>query len=463
MAAANVEKSLTWPRFRGPNGSGVSLTGSFPTVFGPKTNFLWQTPTPPGHSSPCIWDDHIFLTAFEDNSLITLALDRGDGRVLWRKSVPPSHLEQGGSGNGSPASSTPCTDGQRVYVYFGSFGLLCYDFDGKEIWRRPLPVPVTQHGASTSPICAGDRIILVSDQDVGSYAMALDSATGREIWKKPRPGYRRGFATPILWPPEYPTEFIVPGTLRLNACSLADGSPRWQVHGLPNEMISSAVAGDGLVYVAGWTPGSGVRAMPDFDSLLKEGDRDGDGKLSRDEAPAGPARNHFAYIDANKDGVIDREEWNTLAEIFDSSRNALLAVRPGGGGAVTDTHVVWTFTRGLPYCPSPLFCNGRLYLVKNGGLASCFNARTGKVAFQEERIGALGDYFASPIAAAGKVLMISQSGTAVVLRAGDQLEVLARNKLGENVMATPAIIGPTLYLRTDEHLWAFAEVGVKRQ
>lgn len=448
-----------WPRFRGPNGSGVAVDGSFPTVFGPETNVVWQTPLPPGHSSPCIWNDRIFLTAFENNELLTIGLDRGTGKMLWQQSVAPTSIERGGSGNGSPASSTPCTDGQRVYVYFGSFGLLCYDFAGKEIWRKPLPVPITQHGASTSPICVDDRVVLVSDQDVGSYALALDSATGRELWKTERPGYRRGFATPVLWPKDNPTQFIIPGTLRLNAYSLADGTAQWQVHGLPNEMVSSAIAGDGLIYVAGWTPGSGVRAMPDFDGLLKQGDRNGDGKLSRDEAPAGPAHNHFVYIDANKDGLVDREEWQTLAEIFDSSRNALLAVRPGGQGDVTETSVVWSFERGLPYCPSPLFYRGRLYLVKNGGLASCFDGETGKVVFQEERIGALGDYYASPIAADGKVLMISQPGTAVVLRDGEQLDIIAHNKLGESVMATPAVIGRTVYVRTDGHLWAFADKG----
>jgi outer membrane protein assembly factor BamB len=448
-----------WPRFRGPNGSGVSRTGSFPTVFGPEANVVWKTPLPAGHSSPCIWGDRIFLTAFEDGELWTLALDRTHGRVLWRAAVSPTSLEQGGSRHGRPATSTPGTDGARVYVYFGSFGMVCYDFAGNELWRRPLPVPVTQHGASTSPVVAGDRVLLACDQDVGSYLLAVDAATGRDVWRVERPGYRRGFATPILWPENNPTHLILPGTLRLNAYALSDGREEWVARGLPNEMVSSPVLGDGLIYAAGWTPGSGVRVMPGFDELLQRGDQDRDGMLTREEAPAGPARNHFVYIDANKDGRIDREEWTTLAAIFESSRNALLAVRPGGQGDITDSHVAWSFERGLPYCPSPLYYDGRLYLVKNGGLASAFDARSGQVLFQEERIEALGDYYASPIAAGGKVLMISQPGTAVVLRAGDQLEVLARNQLGETVMATPAVIGDTLYLRTEGHLYAFAETG----
>jgi outer membrane protein assembly factor BamB len=150
-------------------------------------------------------------------------------------------------------------------------------------------------------------------------------------------------------------------------------------------------------------------------------------------------------------------EWETLVEIFESSQNALLAVRPGGSGDVTGTHIEWSFDRGIPYVPSPLYYDGRLYLVKNGGIASCFNAQTGEVYFQEERLDAIGDFYSSPVAADGRVLMISRPGTAVVLKAGNTLEVLARNKLGEDVMATPAIVGHTLYLRTENRLFAFSQ------
>lgn len=451
--AANAEH---WPRFRGPNGSGVSEHGSVPTVFGPRTNVVWKTELPGGHSSPCIWGDQIFLTAHDGEKLLTLSINRTTGLLQWRGSVTPTWIEQG-SRNGNPASSTAATDGQRVYVYFGSFGLVCYDFNGREIWRRPLPVPITQHGAATSPIVASGLVILASDQDVNSYLLALDAATGNEVWRTERAGYRRGFSTPIVWPDKDPTEVILPGTLRVNGYLLRTGGEQWVVSGLPNEMVSSPVLGGGRVYVAGWTPGSGVRAMPSYDGLLEKGDANGDGKLTRDESPVGPAKRHFVYIDANKDEMIDREEWETMSEIFESSKNGLLSIRPGGNGDITETHVDWSFDRGLPYVPSPLYYHGRVYLVKNGGIASCFDAMTGRVLFQEERLDAIGDYYSSPIAAGGKVLMISQPGTAVVLKAGDTLEVLARNKLGGKVMATPAVIDDTLYLRTEKELYAFSE------
>jgi hypothetical protein len=211
--------------------------------------------------------------------------------------------------------------------------------------------------------------------------------------------------------------------------------------------------------MAGWTHGSGVSRMPDFDKLLALGDANHDGKLTRNEAPAGPAKQHHHYIDSDKDGLLTREEYAVIARIFDESKNIALAVRPDGRGDVTDTHVVWKVTRGLPYVPSPLYYEGRVYLVKNGGLASCLDARTGKFLYQEERLGALGDYYSSPVAAAGKICVASQPGVVVVYRAGDTLEVLARNALDELVIATPAIADGRLYVRTRSHLYAFGSAG----
>jgi len=417
---------------------------------------LWKAALPPGHSSPVVWGERIFLTAFEDGKLKTLCLNRGDGRVAWAREVEPAQIEKG-SHLSHPAASTPATDGRRVYVYFGAFGLVCYDVAGVEQWRKPLPTPVTQHGASSSPVVEGERLLLCCDQDVDSYLLAVSCRTGETLWKTDRPGFRRGFVTPLLWPPQQPEQVVIAGTLRLVAYDLKEGRERWSVRGLPNEMVASPVVGDELILVAGWTYGSGVQRMPDFTTLLERGDQNQDGRLTRDEAPAGPAKQHFLYIDADKDGFVTRQEYEPLARIFDESKNIALAVRPGGSGDVTDTHIVWTHTRGLPYVPSPLYSDGRLYLVKNGGLATCLDARTGKVFYQEERLGALGDYYSSPVAANGKICVASQPGVVVVYRAGETLEVLARNNLEEQILATPAIVENKLYVRTAKHVYAFTE------
>ncbi len=442
-----------WPRFRGPDGSGLGH-GSFPTHFGPQSNVLWSVGLPSGHSSPAIWGSRLFITGFTNTELQTLCLDRTNGRLLWQRSVPPGTIERGANLS-HPATATPTTDGERVCVYFGSFGLVTYALDGTELWRKPLPIPVTQHGAGTSPVLAGNRVILNCDQDTDSYLLAADAVTGRTLWRTERVGFRRGFATPLLWPPEKPEQLIVPGTLRLVSYHLQDGRERWSVRGLPNELVSSAVGGDGLIYVAGWTYGSGVARMPDFERLLEQGDANHDGKLTRAEAPAGPARQHFVYIDADKDGQVTRAEYQVIARIFDESKNVALAVRPDGTGDVTGTHVVWRASRGLPYVPSPLYHDGKIYLVKNGGLASCLDARTGAFLYQEERLGALGDYYSSPIAADGKICIASQPGVVVVYQAGAPLTVLARNSLEEPILATPAVVDGTLYIRTRSRLYAF--------
>jgi outer membrane protein assembly factor BamB len=458
LCAATGLAAEWWPRFRGPNGSGVCADGDFPTHFGPDQNVIWKVALPVGHSSPCIWGDRIFLTGYANRRLETLCLDRRDGQILWRRPVAVQRIEQT-SGLGTPANATPATDGERVYVYFGSFGLLCYDLAGNELWRFPLPPPLVQHGSGTSPIVAGGLVLLACDQDVDACLLAVDCRTGRPVWRAPRPDARRGFCTPAIWHDGQRDLVILPGTLRVAAYDLAGGREVWTAFGLPNEICSSPVMGGGLLFVNGWTQHSGVTRLPSFQSLLDKADADHDGRISRQEAPPGVARAQFPYADANKDGLLTREEWESLAAIFAKSENALLAVRPGGEGNVTATDVAWKQTRGLAYVPTPLFYRDRLYVVKNGGRLSCFNAATGAALFLEERLGAAQDYYSSPVAANGKICVASQSGKITVFAAADSLTILARNDMGEPVMATPAIVGNRLYLRTAGHLYAFGDSG----
>lgn len=444
----------SWPEFRGPGRSGFVVDGDFPVGFGPDTNVLWKVAVPGGHSSPVLWGNRLILSGFETNELVLLALDRRTGQRLWRATAEPGAIESG-SRLSHPATATPTTDGERCVAYFAPFGLLAVDGSGRELWRHPLPTPVTQHGASSSPVMAGDCVVQLCDQDTDSYLLALDKRTGKPRWKAARPGFRRGFSTPLPWPLDHPTQVIVAGTLRLVAYDLRDGAEVWSVRGLPNEMVASPVTDGRRIYVAGWTHGSGVPRMPDWASLVAQGDTNHDGRLTRDEAPGGPAKQHFVYIDADKDGQLTQQEYESLATIFNEARNVAMAIDPGGKGDVTTTHVVWRQERGLPYVPSPLVFEGRVYLVKNGGLLSCLDARSGAFHFQEERLGALGDYYSSPVAAGGKILTFSQAGVATVIRAGDTLEILARNPLGEPVLATPAIAGKTLYVRSQTQLYAF--------
>jgi outer membrane protein assembly factor BamB len=461
LSGSVVRAGARWPQFRGPAGSGVADGGTLPAQFGTSEQVVWKTALPPGHSSPCIWDDRIFLTAIDGDKLEIICLDRRSGRIEWRKAAPAERIENVHS-IGSPAAPTPTTDGKHLFVYFGSYGLLCYDLDGHEIWKKPLPIPITgDFGAGTSPVLAGDRVILNCDQDHGSFVMAVDKKTGQTAWKQDRAGFPRGFATPFVWRHDDVEELVVAGTLRIKSYNLADGSERWTVRGLSRIVCPTPTAGNGLLFVAGWAPGGdpGSRVIiPPFAGFAAEHDTDADGKLSKAEWPddGGAISRRWKHFDGDKNGTVTRVEWDHMAGIFAEARNVLLAIRPNGKGDITDTHVAWTYTRALPYVPSPLVHDGHVYLVKNGGIVTCLDARNGEKRF-EGRLGALGEYYASPVAGDGKVYLASQSGTVVVLAAGTTLDVIARNDLGEPIMATPAIVDGKLYVRTEGHLYAFGQ------
>ena len=239
-----------WSRFRGPNGSGVSETDKPPTTFGPSSNRLWQVGGSTGHSSPTIWGDHIFVTAVENNTLVVVALRRRDGRLLWRRTAPSGQLEKVHPFSNA-AASTPATDGQRVYTYFGSYGLLAHDFTGKEVWRKPLTAPPTQFGAATSPIVLDGRVILQRDGNDGrSELLAFDARTGALAWQTPRPLLRESWSTPIVWKHDGRDEIITVGSNRLVAYSASDGAERWWVGGLTPQPITCAVLGEGMLFAS---------------------------------------------------------------------------------------------------------------------------------------------------------------------------------------------------------------------
>jgi outer membrane protein assembly factor BamB len=288
----------------------------------------------------------------------------------------------------------------------------------------------------------------------------VDKRTGETKWRVERTGFFRGFATPFLWRHGGVEEIIVPGNVWLKSYNLADGKERWRVQGMARVSGASPTAGDGLLFVASWNVGgdeSDRLTMPPFDEYLAANDKNKDGKISTAEMPKGLLSSRFSQIDVNKDGLITQQEWETMSGVFAKAENCLMAIRPGGTGDITQTHVLWKQKRSLPYIPSPLHYRGRLYTIRNGGMATCWNAKTGQPLYQDERLGTLGDYYASPVAADGKVYFTSQKGVVVVVQAGDALNILAKNDLGEAIQATPAIVEGKLYVRTAGRFMAFGE------
>lgn len=453
-----------WPQFRGPDGLAVAAgNGEPPIEFGPEKNCLWQVPLASGHSSPVLWGDRIFLTTFDAETLTAVCLDRASGRMLWSRPVVAEKIEQVHRIS-SPAAATACTDGERVYFHFGSFGVIAFDFAGEEVWRYPLPLPVNDFGTGASPIIVDGKVIVLRDQDVGSFLLALDGRTGREVWRTERPGFFRSHSTPFVWRPASGAEIVITGSVRLTSYAPETGRELWSTAGLSRVANATPTSGDGMLFASSWNTGAdaaGRLELPTFDVFAVANDADANGLLKVDEFPKGDLRSRFSQLDADKDGNVTRAEWDAYSPIVAKAENALLAVRSGGRGDIATSHVAWKKTRGLPYVPSPVFSDGRIYTIKSGGMASCFEAKTGSEIWLEQRVGIFGDFYASPIVAGGKVYLAAQNGNVAVIAAGDTFSVLAKNEMGEAIFATPALVDGRIYLRTAGHLYCFGTQKVE--
>lgn len=472
LGAPRVPAQEQWSQFRGPGSQGAAVGEQpLPTEFGPSRNLLWKREVSSGHSSPCLFEERIFVTGCDGERLETLCLDRSSGDVLWRRAVPVELPEKTHEINGL-ATPTPASDGERVYVYFGSFGLLCYSFGGEEVWRRELAPAKNIFGTASSPMLAGDWLILSRDTNEESWVEAIERATGKTVWKIDRTGFPSGWSTPVLWRHDGVDELLVYGAFRLTAYDLRDGTERWSVPGLADEPCITPVLGEGMVFVTSYNMRTSpeVIGLPTFAGLLEQYDEDGDGQLSRPEIEPNksvlsrvdadgegdhPLRGFFRFLDRDRDGLITEVEWQKLPawlETFEH-RNALVAIRPGDGDR-EPAQIAWLHGRGVPECPSPLYHDGRVYLVKNGGLVTCVDARSGELKF-DGRLGARGPCYASPVVGDGKIYAASARGVVTVFAPGDNLEILAHNDLGERIMATPALVNGRIYVRTAKHLFAF--------
>jgi len=442
-----------WPQFRGPNCSGISDSDKPPIEFGPATNLLWKIEVPAGLSSPSIWEDRIFLTAYESNKLQTICVRRRDGKILWIRAAPVERNEET-SPTSSPASGTPAADGKRVYVYFGFYGVLAYDFNGGELWRRPLPIPKALYGCATSPALMHGHLVINRDQDdAKSSILALDSRTGQILWETPRPDCFSSYTTPVLWQHGGASEAVMAGSFRLVGYDLNSGKERWSARGLEAMCVCpTPVIGDGMLFAMSYS--FGESKMPLFADIAAQMDKDGDHRISHAEAKDFMI-GLFDTLDKDKDGFVTEEEWNANVATLNRGQNGIIAVRAPGTGDVTTTHIVWKQKRGIATVSSPLLYRDRLYDVQDGGRVTCYEAKTGKPIFQQERLDAEGEYYASPVAANGRVYFCSTRGTISVVECHDGLKVLSRNQLGERIVATPAIADNKIYIRTATHLWAF--------
>jgi outer membrane protein assembly factor BamB len=414
VALSSMAGAADWPQFRGPNSSGIG-DGTPPVEFGPNQNVLWKAAVGAGLSSPVIAQGRVFLTEFDraTKQLATLCIDQRTGKLRWRQPVAAARIEDVHDIS-SPAAPTPATDGERVYVYFGSYGLVSYDLDGKLLWERPFPLSQNIYGAAASPIVAGDLLIL-NHQGKDAYLLAVNRRDGRTVWKTDRSRFQYGWSTPVYWRHDGIDEIVVLGgdfgpNQRLMAYNLADGAERWWVGGLPPSGKSTPVIGGGMVF--------------------------------------------FAAPDIILEVAAEKRNPEQAAQFYAKNASRVMAVRPGGKGEVNNTHVAWTENKGVPGVPSPLYYRGRLYTFQNGGIVYARVAETGALVYSG-RVGAPGYYYSSPVAADDKIYVASEEGVVVVLDGGEELKVLARNRLDGQILATPAIVGGNLYVRTENQVYAF--------
>lgn len=459
LAIAGSTLAGNWPQFRGTNGNGIGSGKTLPAEFGPEKNVAWKTNLPAGVSSPCIWDDRIFVTGYDDKTetLGVFALDRNTGKVLWEVHPKAKNIEKVHQIS-SPASASPATDGERVYVFFGSIGLICYDVAGKEQWRKEMGpfAYLFEWGAAASPVLDGDSVYQNCDHDGESFLISLDKRTGKVNWKTERPLSTVSYATPVIWNSSKGKRIAVSGSGRVTFYDPETGKELAHVGGFPRIVNTTPVPYEDRLYATGWTRGDSDRTIVQV--LMTYRDENKDGKLSKSELSEG-MHAKFDKGDADGDGFLNEAE-ASQAFIPEGNRTAggslMTAIKPGGTGDVTDTHVVWRSDRGVPYVPSPLLVNGRMYIVKDGGLASCLDAKTGEYLWEMERLGALGAYYTSPVFGDGKVYFASEGGVVTVISESAGLTKLAQNDMGETVMATPAILDGRIYLRTASALYCFA-------
>jgi len=475
-----------WPRFRGPNGQGIAEAARIPVDISRESLVLWKTAIPPGYSSPVIWNDRIFFTANEsanEKELITLCVKRENGNIMWRQTVQAQTKVEIHAMN-HPASPTPAADGRHVYVYFGTYGLICYDHEGNKVWDRKIKTPESWYGMATSPILYKDKVILILDDDNqdASRLLVVNQNTGETVWEQPRSLFGSGWSTPMIWRHGDTEELIVLGSQRLTSYNPSTGEEIWWAGGFPGETIGTPITGGGLLFASSTSPFGRGDEKWDAARMWKitrdELDKNKDNQIQSDEMtedftiPMRPdlTRDNPGYgftmsdkarmlkfFDKDKDGVISEKDWmETLSGFTTAMQPTLLAIRPGATKDARESHIAWEIHRGIPEAPSLLYCRGKLYLMRDGGLLTCLEASTGKEFFRE-RIGAAGQYLASPIAAGDKVLVASVPGVVTVIQAEDKLKILARKDFGEKIFATPAVVDNKLYVRTVGHMYAIGE------
>jgi outer membrane protein assembly factor BamB len=453
-----------WRQFRGPNASGVSTSDlPLPSEFSQEQNLRWSAKLGDGIGSPIVVGGKVYATAMTgDEKLGVIAFDAATGKEIWKTEFDTGKLPRITPPN-SHASSTPASDGKRVYVHFSTLGLLALDASTGELaWEHKLPLPayLMDWGSGGSPIVYEDLVIFNQDDDLAPALFAIEAQTGDLRWKTERPEMLAGYSIPVLCEAEGRTDLVVAGTGKLIGYDPTTGKELWTAKTLPRTLMTSPVVRNGVIYISVQSYGDETRTLKY--ALLEWLDTNQDGQLARKEVPK-EFWDRFDRSDKDKSGVLSGSEVDTA---FQASENlvgggtTIQAVRGGGSGDVTDTHVVFNLHNRSPSnLSSPLVVGDQLFVVKKGGLSSSFDAATGKTHWELSRIRNIGDYYGSPVAGDGKIYVPGENGFIVVLEQGPKLNVLAKNDIGESCLATPAIADGRIFVRGRQSLFCFSSEG----
>lgn len=401
LFSSNVSSAENWPRFRGPAGAGTSHQKGLPVEW-LQDDYAWQTKLPGlGHSSPCVWGDHLFLTSAQDDGRVRLLLDidTNTGRVRWTtKTDSKNHVNHKLN---SFASGTPATDGERVYVLFASdeqLLVLAYDFDGKQIWKRDLG-PFYQnkgqvHGCGTSPIVFEDVVILANQQDGPASIVALEGRTGKIRWQNDRKLRSTAHSTPVVLGNKHSPQLFFNNTGDgISSLDPRTGQILFRADVLNARCVSSPVVVDNVVVA---TCGGGGRGQ------------------------------YLAAIPIDSRGDLD------------------------------ESNAAWVRKRNLPYVPTPIAFGNHLFLWGDNGVVVCLEPKTGDEVWSE-RVG--GNYWGSPVCVDGKLYCVAVDGTVIVIDAASEYKLLGKSQLGEGCHATPAIAGGRMFFRGFEHLFCLKATG----
>ncbi|MCA8998955.1 MAG: PQQ-binding-like beta-propeller repeat protein, partial [Planctomycetaceae bacterium] len=450
-----------WPQFRGPNCTGISSEShSLPVKFSATDSVTWSVDLGDGIGCPVVAAGRVFTSAMADDETIALyGFDAKSGEKLWERRWPIGDVDEIHQTN-SYAATTPAADEDRVYFYFSTLGMIALDAQsGEDVWHYELPVPyfVFKWGAGMSPVLYKNLLLFCQDDDLAPAFYAFDKATGDLRWKDDRGDMAVNYSHPVINTTPSGDEIVVGGTGLLIGYDPETGKRKWFAKTLLRNIKTTPVCRDGIIYISLQSGGIANQWLASVDRWETG---NSDGKITKDEiqafvgkrkVPEAFYRKTFDRGDLDNDGDLEGEELDIAflnSENFagarydaaDPAQEYILAVRGGGNGDVTDSHVLWRHpTKYTDHIVSPLVIHHRMLLIKGGGIATCFNTKDGEALFGPVRIKNASEYFASPVYGDGKIYVAAENGNIVVLRDADEIEVLAVNDMGSPVLGSPAI------------------------